>query len=131
MYIVPYTHTYSKNPLGSLLYHTIDVLVQGSCTTSLWEEETSDVKALLESNDIYSTHLFVSGPVTYANVDLKKTNMSSMYRWTELSVTDTDTLCWRRFKHITEGGAAWLPVPPPFRVLLDTIIEREAKGRSH
>ena len=130
MYIVPYTYSWSKSPVGTRQYHTIDLLVQGACTTTLWNEENPDVEAILTSNDIYSTNLFVSESVTYAKVDLQRTSMTSMYRWTELPVGDTDTLCWRRFNHITEGGAAWLPVPAPFRALLDTIVEREAKGRS-
>lgn len=129
MYIVPYTYLSSKSPVGEQTYHTIDLLVQGG--TALWEEavDEASIPDLLASNDLVVHPLFVSNQVAYVKVDTARTNMASMYRWTEVLLKDKDTLCWRRFNHITQKGAEWLSFcPEPFGPLLERIIEREAKG---
>ena len=128
MYIVPYTYSCSNPSIGGRRYHVIDLLVQGG--TALWAEEASDInpKALLASNDIYTVRIDVVGSMAYAKVDTQATRMGTMYRWPEVPSSDKDTLCWRRFYHVTEGDRSWLPVLPPFGPLLDYIVRQEAKG---
>ena len=143
MYIVPYTYSCSKHPIGILVFHTIDLLVQGACTSTLWEEEGGQsVEDILTSNDIYCMALDMSGSTTYAKVDTKRTDMGSMFKASELPMGDKDTLCWRRFNYITQSNSSnssnsnnssnssnssnspWLP--SPFGTILDGIVKREA-----
>jgi len=128
MYIVPYAYSCSKHPIGILVFHTIDLLVQGACTSTLWEEEGGQsVEDILTSNDIYCTALDVSGSTTYAKVDTKRTDMGSMFKASELPMGDKDTLCWRRFNYITQSNSSNSPwLPSPFEPILDGIVKREA-----
>ena len=126
MYIVPYVCV-SKTIHGRTI-HSINVLVQGG--TTLWEETSDPIKAL-ESNDIYSHTTMQEGTdYYYAQVDTSRTNMDSMFNWTELPLSDKDTLGWRTFFYISDesNSRPWITVPlstypQPIQKVLNTILK--------
>jgi hypothetical protein len=126
MYIVPYACV-SKTIHGRTI-HSINVLVQGG--TTLWEE-TSDPITALESNDIYSHTTMQEGTdYYYAQVDTTRTNMDSMFNWTEMPLSDKDTLGWRTFFYISDesNSQPWITVPlsaypQPIQKVLNTILK--------
>jgi len=101
--------------------------------TTLWKEDDSlDLEAdILSPNGIY-----LHGPVIRQKelylcpVDVKKTQLTDFYQWTELSSDDTETFCWRTVYVTGESKQyrGWLPIPTTERLdsyslqdILDTI----------
>jgi hypothetical protein len=118
MKLVPYTYE-SKKRLTKQI-HIIRVLMEGN---QIWTEETvqSDpIHQALQPNDLYVQHDFSEADLHYFQIDVSKTDLTTMYDYKEREPTTT-TLCWNTFHIITdERGNPFIDIPYPF---LSTILK--------
>lgn len=109
MLIVPYTHI-SYNTQNGLIIHRIHIMCQGG--NIIWREDEQNITDILEPNGLFSSNIHIDNDTNtyYANIDITKTDMSSMYTWNEIDSADTESLCWRTFTLIqSPTGTDWLP----------------------
>ena len=121
MYIVPYL--YKKTVKQGRTFHIIDMLTEGGQT--LWTE-ADDVQVdaeILEPNSFVALQRYTHSNTQFLALDPKKTDMSSMYKWSECSVK-SETLCWRTFYVITDDrGSPWIQIPDSvFKAPLERIL---------
>jgi hypothetical protein len=114
MFIIPFTHKIKVE--NKIKLNIISILTIGG--HELWEEfDTNDIiKNFLEPNGLYTTNTpiikFKGQNIHICEIDQEKTNLSDFYKWEELSISNTDTFCWRTFVHITDlSDNIWLPIP--------------------
>ena len=133
MFIIPFCHkvTYEKN----INIHCIQLLTIGG--TTLWEEdEHLDMdRDILESNDIYrkGDTIQLPGNVVLCEIDIEKTNVQDFYKWSDLSVEDHTTFCWKTYYYLLgEKKECWLHTPCQEIIgnysvesILQSIIERK------
>ena len=121
MYIVPYL--YKKTVKQGRVFHVIDMLTEGG--QKLWSEtETVDLNAdILEPNSLTTLNRYKDSQTQFLALDPVKTDLSSMYRWSECPVK-SDTLCWRTFYVITDDrNHLWIQIPEsPFKPALERIL---------
>jgi hypothetical protein len=119
MFIIPYTHDKRNGPNNTII-NTIMILTIGG--TQLWDEYTVPAKNIDKDILIPNGLIKTSKSITPLNgakektylceIDASKTNMGDFYNWSEISLSDTETFCWRKFNIIMgEDGNSWLPVP--------------------
>lgn len=109
MLIVPYTHISYTTP-NNLIIHRIHIMCQGGNT--LWKEDEQNIADILEPNGLFSNTISIDSSTNtyYADIDITKTDMKTMYTWNELESTDNESLCWRTFTVVqSPSGAEWLP----------------------
>lgn len=109
MKLIPYT--YSSLKRHEKIIHTICVLQEGS---RIWTEgELKNAsKEALEPNGLFMKRDFQEAGHWYFQIDPEKTDMASMYNYTECE-PDTEILCWHTFYVITDTkGHLWIEVPP-------------------
>jgi hypothetical protein len=78
----------------------------------IWREDEQNITDILEPNGLFSSNIHIDNDTNtyYANIDITKTDMSSMYTWNEIDSADTESLCWRTFTLIqSPTGTDWLP----------------------
>lgn len=118
MKLVPYTYT-SRKRLAKQI-HTIRVLMEGN---QIWTEESvqSDpIQQALQPNDLYVQQDFSEKDLHYFQIDVSKTDLTTMYDYKECD-PGTTTLCWNTFHIITdERGNPFIDIPYPF---LSTILK--------
>jgi len=121
MYIVPYL--YKKTVKQGRTFHIIDMLTEGG--QKLWSEaETVDLDAdILEPNSLITISRHTNSETHFLALDPAKTDMSSMYMWSECPV-NSETLCWRTFYVITDDrGNPWIQIPDSvFKAPLERIL---------
>jgi len=121
MYIVPYL--YKKTVKQGRTFHIIDMLTEGG--QKLWSEaETVDLDAdILEPNSLITISRHTNSETHFLALDPAKTDMSSMYMWSECPV-NSETLCWRTFYVITDDkGTPWIQIPDSiFKAPLERIL---------
>jgi hypothetical protein len=79
----------------------------------LWTEGAlaNPLEEAMIPNGLIIQRTFQSASYNYFQVDLVKTDMSSMYTYKECELT-TDMLCWHTFYIITDlKGSLWINVP--------------------
>jgi hypothetical protein len=110
MLILPYIHKVTKH--NDLNIHIIRILTIGGKT--IWEEDDSlDLETeVLLPNDIYcSSKLVKSNNLFLVEVDIEKTNMNNMYKWSEIDINDNETFCWRDYIYIVGNkNENWLNI---------------------
>jgi len=111
MLIIPYTHT--KKTLRNRVFHTVRILLEGG--KSPWKEGKGcrPIEDALEPNSLFVARPpHTRGDRVFAPIDETRTDMKSMYQWSELPLTDNDTLCWRTFYYVTDSaGVPWIQMP--------------------
>jgi hypothetical protein len=131
MFIIPFIHRVKH--IQPMQISTFQILTIGGILP--WKEDDSmDLERdILEPNGIYLDGV----PIKYKNaylcpIDTEKTNMNDFYKWSEISVDDTETFCWRTFYVTGEKSdyCGWLPIPPhemlgphQYKELFDIIYE--------
>lgn len=112
MFIVPFIHKITTE--NNIHIHSISVLTIGGKT--LWEEKASlhlD-RDILNPNDIYrkGPPFSAEKSVQLCEVDTEKTHVHEFYKWNELSLSDTETFCWRTFLFLLGSKSeSWLTSP--------------------
>ena len=107
MLIIPFIHriTNEKN----MNVHNIRVLTIGG--KYIWEE-SGDINDILSSNDIYHKNTILSDNIHLCEVDIEKTNMNDMYKWSEIDINDDETFCWKDYIYFTgNNNECWLNIP--------------------
>jgi hypothetical protein len=110
MFIVPYI--YKKVKLSdSLIIYNIEILCEGGKT--LWiEDDNTPLTEILEPNGLYISSKKQIDKCILLKIDTGQTDMSSMYKYAEISIHDSDTLCWKTNIMISNiNGTEWLPFP--------------------
>lgn len=114
MFIIPFIRNTVKN--NNMLINIIKILTIGG--HYLWEEEQRlDIdNDILNPNSIYrigKIHNIQELKSCYlCEVDINKTKLSDFYTWDELSITDTETFCWKSYIHISDNNEnSWLEIP--------------------
>lgn len=123
MIILPYVYT-SKHISPQLIQHKILVLCEGGQTP--WVEDNQPIQHVLDPNDIVPKEKIETyNDYTIVEVDTKKTDMNSMYTWSELPLEDKSTLCWRTFVCFTNTDmSCWLTLQnSPFKSILSVILK--------
>ena len=113
MFIVPFIHKITQET--NFLVHSIKILTVAG--KNLWEEDDSlhiDTD-ILNSNDIYrkgSPIKMMNKNLTLCEVDIQKTNINDFYKWSDISLEDTETFCWRNYIYISgDKDESWLNIP--------------------
>lgn len=98
-----------------------------------WKEDDS---LHLNEDILHPNGIYLEGdPIRYKQtylcpVDPIRTHLTDFYQWSEVSLTDTETFCWRTFYITGEAKdyRGWLPIPSTERLgeysyqeLFDTI----------
>jgi hypothetical protein len=111
MLIIPFIHNITK--LNNLDVHCIRILTIGG--KSIWEEKGKlDLDSdILNPNDIYRKNTFKLDRNTYiCEIDIEKTNINDMYKWSEIDINDNETFCWRDFMYFSgKNNENWLNIP--------------------
>ena len=88
--------------------HNIRLLTIGG--KYIWEE-SGDINDILSSNDIYHKNTILSDNIHLCEVDIEKTNINDMYKWSDIHM-NTDTFCWRDYVFfIGKKNEHWLHHP--------------------
>lgn len=112
MLIVPFIHKVTNNIFFDI--HTIRILTVGG--KSLWEEPDglNIDKDILNPSDIYRTKntIKIDKNIHLCEIDLKKTNMDDIYKWSEIDLNDNETFCWRDYVYMVgKNEESWLNIP--------------------
>ena len=122
MIIIPFIHiiTNEKN----MNVHNIRILTIGGkyvWEESGWEEsgreesgwkESSNVNDILNQNDIYCSNTIMFDNVYLCEVDIKKTNINNMFKWSEIDINDSETFCWKDYIYfVGKNNDCWLHLP--------------------
>lgn len=113
MIIIPYIYS-SKTISNKQIVYTFNVLCEGG--QSFWQESCSIIQKALEPNDLFAKKItkykMNNQEYYFVEIDMQKTDLDSMYNWNELSINDTETLCWRKFHIFTNmDNTSWLKIP--------------------
>ena len=103
MLIIPFIHriSYEKD----IHIHTIRILTIGG--KHLWEDDITS----LAKNGIYGNITQVDD-IYLCEVDITKTNMDDMYKWSEIDIHDNETFCWRDYVFFNgKNNECWLHTP--------------------
>lgn len=138
MFIVPFIYKITTE--NNINVHSITILTVGG--KQLWEETDKTLKLdrdILEPNEIYRRAPAFSinkdaNKVEFCEVDTEKTRIADFYKWSELSLADTETFCWRTFTHLLgQSGECWLTAPKQEKLgkydidkLIKTIVEKKS-----
>jgi len=121
MYIIPYLHKATEKHGRTI--HVIDMLTDGG--QRLWTEaEGTDIHAdVLEPNSLVLKEMKQEGPYYYLSLDSSKTDITSMYKWTECPI-DSEMLSWRTFYIIEDSNSSlWIQIPEGvFKPVLERIL---------
>jgi len=110
VFIVPYIYKRGKTS-DNLVIHRVEILCEGGKT--LWtEEDGTPIKDILEPNGLYAQKIIKSRKYILAKIDTDKTDLSSMYTYSEIDSQDNETLCWKCMIMISNHDLSeWLPFP--------------------
>jgi hypothetical protein len=130
MIVAPFTISKTKTQKGIDIYR-IRLLCQGGHQP--WTEENQPIEDVLEPNSIFTNKtktitLSNGTKCILAEVNIKKTEILSMYDWHEIDNKDNETLCWRTFTFGVSGTTLWLP---PIKNDCTPIIEEIYKLHAH
>jgi hypothetical protein len=97
MLIVPYIHKVTNQ--NNINIHSIRILTIGG--KQIWEEKDSlnIDKDILNPNDIYRKNdiIKIDKKLILCEVDMEKTNINDIYKWSEIDINDNETFCWRDY----------------------------------
>ena len=137
VYIVPFIYNRAvcnydieKQSVLNYTIHCINILCMDGKEPwyEMGEHRWQDIKNdILESNDIYAKDWYFSEDGTaFVEVDTNRTNIQSMYKWSEVEYNNSDMLSWRSFYFLYGAkGLHWLDtaVPSKLDVILRNILK--------
>lgn len=117
MIIIPFIHkvTYEKN----MNIHNIRILTIGG--KKVWEE-CGNIEEILNLNNIYG-NIETIDDIYLCKVDIEKTDIHDIYKWSEIDINDTETFCWRDYVYfIGKNKEYWLS--PQYEKIGDLRIDK-------
>ena len=135
MLIVPYIHKVTNQ--NNINIHSIRILTIGG--KQIWEEKDSlnIDKDILNPNDIYRKNdiIKIDKKLILCEVDMEKTNINDIYKWSEIDINDNETFCWRDYIYfIGNDNENWLNIPKNEKLgdvninkIISSIIDKSLK----
>jgi len=101
--IIPFIHKVTCEK--DMNIHNIRILTIGG--KKLWEE-CGDIEEILNINNIYG-NIKTIDDIYLCEVDIEKTDIHDIYKWSEIDINDTETFCWRDYVYfIGKNKEYWL-----------------------
>jgi len=103
MIIIPFIHKVTCEK--DMNIHNIRILTIGG--KKVWEEY-GNIEEILNLNKIYG-NIEIIDDIYLCEVNIEKTDIHDIYKWSEIDINDTETFCWRDYVYfIGKNKEFWL-----------------------